>query len=54
MRHILLLAFLSISSLAFGQGIDFFHGTWEEGLAKAKAENKILFVDAYAEWCGPC
>lgn len=40
--------------MALGQGIDFFHGTWAEGLAKAKAENKILFVDAYAEWCGPC
>jgi len=54
MRHIFLLSFLFLSSIAFGQGIDFFHGTWEEGLAKAKSEGKILFVDAYAEWCGPC
>ena len=54
MRHIILFSFLFISSFAFGQGIDFFHGTWEEGLAKAKTEGKILFVDAYAEWCGPC
>ncbi|MEM6770490.1 MAG: thioredoxin family protein, partial [Bacteroidota bacterium] len=36
------------------QGIDFFHGTWEEALAKAEAEDKLIFVDAYASWCGPC
>ncbi|GJM33113.1 MAG: hypothetical protein DHS20C18_21140 [Saprospiraceae bacterium] len=36
------------------QGIEFFHGSWEEALAKAKMEEKIIFVDAYASWCGPC
>ncbi|MCC6410745.1 MAG: thioredoxin family protein [Saprospiraceae bacterium] len=36
------------------QGVNFFKGTWSEALAKAKAENKIIFVDAYASWCGPC
>lgn len=36
------------------EGIQFFHGTWTEALAKAKEEGKIIFVDAYAEWCGPC
>ncbi|SEW26089.1 Protein of unknown function, DUF255 [Chitinophaga sp. YR573] len=27
---------------------------WQQVLAKAKAENKTIFVDAYATWCGPC
>lgn len=36
------------------QGIKFFHGTWAETLAKAKAEKKIIFMDAYTTWCGPC
>ena len=35
-------------------GIDFFHGTWEEALAKAEKENKLIFLDAFASWCGPC
>ena len=35
-------------------GIEFFHGTWDEALAKAKAEKKLIFLDAYASWCAPC
>jgi thioredoxin-related protein len=28
--------------------------SWAEILAKAKSENKYIFVDCYASWCGPC
>lgn len=39
---------------AAAQGMDFFHGSWSEALEKAKQEDKVIFVDAYAVWCGPC
>ncbi len=28
--------------------------TVEQACVKAKAENKIIFVDCYTQWCGPC
>ena len=37
-----------------GQGIEFFHGSWEEALEVAEQQDKLIFVDAYASWCGPC
>ena len=49
---IILCTFLSIS--AFSQGIEFFRGDWKDALAQAKEEEKLLFVDCYTTWCGPC
>ena len=36
------------------EGIRFFEGTWEEALQQAKKEGKMIFMDCYADWCGPC
>lgn len=42
------------SEKAVKAGIDFHHGTFAEAMAIAEKENKLIFVDAYAVWCGPC
>jgi thioredoxin 1 len=34
--------------------IDFIENSWTEALKQAAAQNKYIFVDAYASWCGPC
>lgn len=35
-------------------GISFTDGTWAEILQKAKDQKKLVFLDAYTTWCGPC
>ena len=56
MRHFLILPIILLGLLQIQaqEGIDFFKGTWEEALAEAQIQEKIIFVDAYAVWCGPC
>lgn len=49
-----LISFILFSTMVSSQGIEFFHGTWKEALAEAQKEDKIVFVDSYAKWCGPC
>jgi thiol-disulfide isomerase/thioredoxin len=37
------------------EGISFKHnGEWDAAIAQAKAENKLIFIDAFTTWCGPC
>ena len=35
-------------------GIKFNESSWKEIVKKAKAEKKLIFMDAYTTWCGPC
>ncbi|MBK8701994.1 MAG: thioredoxin family protein [Saprospiraceae bacterium] len=53
-KYVLFLGFFFLIARAEAQGINFFQGTWAEALEKAKTEEKVLFVDAFAQWCGPC
>jgi thiol:disulfide interchange protein len=51
---ILLAFFMLLSFATKAQGMEFFQGTFNEALAKASKEKKMVFMDAYTTWCGPC
>jgi thiol-disulfide isomerase/thioredoxin len=52
------LIFLSLSiffsSFTFSQGIEFYKGNYKDAFIQADSEDKLVFVDAFAVWCGPC
>lgn len=50
----LFLCLFACSSFAQSSGIQFFEGSFEDALKVAKANKKLVFVDAYTTWCGPC
>lgn len=46
---------LVFTAATFAQtGIKFEHSNWKAVVQKAKKENKLIFMDAYTTWCGPC
>jgi len=53
-KSIFTILFAILSFSVIGQGIEFVETTWQEAIEQAKQENKLLFVDSYAKWCGPC
>lgn len=56
MKCFLLICLVCFAGIAGAQNreIKFEELGFKEAIAKAKAENKLLFFDAYTSWCGPC
>lgn len=50
----ILICLTSVGASAQTTGIQFQHDPFASILAKAKSENKLVFLDAYTTWCGPC
>lgn len=55
MKRIILVILIAIATICVNaQGIVFEKGTFNEALKKAEKENKLVFIDFYTVWCGPC
>jgi thioredoxin-related protein len=58
MKYLIVLSLMFGPLLIYAQdkkGVKFEEGlSWKQVKAKAKAQNKYIFVDCYTTWCGPC
>ncbi|NBA84449.1 thioredoxin fold domain-containing protein [Emticicia sp. CRIBPO] len=56
MKNALFVVIFSVfaSAASAQSGIRFEHESWKNIIAKAKSEKKLVFLDAYTSWCGPC
>jgi thioredoxin-related protein len=54
-KSLMMFALVFTSATLFAQGIKFEENlSWSEIKAKARDENKYIFLDIYTTWCGPC
>jgi len=51
---LVILSLVLISQSLMADELQFKSGTWDEIKSLAKQENKIIFLDAYTDWCGWC
>jgi thiol-disulfide isomerase/thioredoxin len=51
---ICLIVSMLVINQTFSQGINFRQDDWQNVLVQAKAQKKLIFVDIYTAWCGPC
>jgi thiol-disulfide isomerase/thioredoxin len=51
---LLVITFTITDGYSQNRSIRFIEKPWQEIVTLAKQENKLIFLDAFASWCGPC
>lgn len=54
MKRVVILAVLALVALRVEAQVQFEKGSFEKVCRVAAEQEKLLFVDLYAPWCGPC
>lgn len=54
MRNIIIFFSLILCLQAGAQGINFHHGSLDEAKQMSRETGKLIFIDCYTSWCGPC
>lgn len=62
LKYLLFLSLLPLTAAATaqsavetsGEGIEFSEKKFDALLAQARSEDRLIFIDAYTTWCGPC
>jgi thioredoxin-related protein len=54
MKKLLILSLFVGQSLCLNAQIEFEHGSFAEAKQRAAKENRLIFIDAFTVWCGPC
>lgn len=53
-NYLLFIFAVLFSSQLYAEGVKFETIPWEKAIQKAQDKNKLIFVDAYTDWCGWC
>jgi len=51
---LIICSFIFVAGFSQNRSINFIEKGWSEIISMAKAQNKMIFLDGYASWCGPC
>ena len=57
MKYVMMIvavSLLSFNVMAGQKGIEFMAGGWKKAVAEAGDSKRLIFVDVYTDWCGPC